>query len=245
MGRERVGFLAGRVRVLCDERGKPKHTTDTWPLRVSFMILCCIMIMLGFALVGPGLQSLSRTSTSTRKLNRDVKDVGVQSLLILDTVRRVRWNIEDLNVSELAEAARNCPNAQNNTFTTDGKIRDTIANVDREFEEMKRYLNETDFESVKSHVHAVLDGTESVDEALTSFEKNDWMVRMFIMAFDVSIVFMFLAACASLSGKMRAFPALRCMTMMIFLPIFAVSVACFWVAAITLGIGSMANAGEH
>lgn len=245
MGRERVGLLAGRVRVLCDEKGKPKHTPDTWPLRVSFMILCCVMIMLGFALVGPGLQSLTQTSTSTRKLNRDVKDVGIQSLLILDTVRRVRWNIEDLNVSELAKTARDCPNAQNNTFMADGNIRDTIANVDREFEEMKLYLNETNFESVQSHVYAVLDRSESVDEALTSLEKNDWMVRMFIMVFDVTVVFMFLAACASLSGKIRAFPALRCMTKMIFLPVFVVSVACFWGAAIALGIGSMANAGEH
>lgn len=242
MGRERVGLLAGRVRVLCDEKGKPKHIPDTWPLRVSFMILCCIMIMLGFALVGPGLQSLSQTSTSTRKLNRDVKDVGVQSLLILETVRRVRWNIEDLNVSELVKTARDCPNAQNNTFTTDGNIRDTIANVDREFEEMKRYLNETNFESVQSRVYAVLDGTETIDVALTALEKNDWIVRMFIMAFDVTVVFMFLAACASLSGKIRAFPALRCMTMMLFLPIFVVSVALFWMTAIALGIGSLANA---
>jgi len=242
MGKRRVGLCAGRARVVSDDKGQFRPPNYLWTLRCSFVVLGCFMILLAMMLVGPGLSSVENTSVSIRKLNRDVKDLITQGLLIMDSVKRVRWNMDSLDVQATLQVDKACPNLDNNTFISDKKMRSSIRGLKRDFDDLKDYLQESDFEGIRQHIDHILDGTEYIDSAVSVVERNDWTVRMFALVLNVLVFFMIFAACAALSGRCHYLPALRWMAELLILPLFVILVVASWLATSVLAIGSISNA---
>jgi len=217
-------------------------------VRCTFMILGCCMILLGVTLVGPGLSSINSTSTSIRKLNRDVKDLITQGLLIMDSVKRVRWNIDTLDIEHnlLTYVETACPNLENderNVFLSNAKMRSSIRGLERDFDTLKDYLQESDFEGIRSHVDHIMDGTEYIDAGVGFVDRNDWTLRMFALLLNVLVLFMILAGCTSLMGRRVChLPALRWMSELLILPVFVVLIVVSWGMTSLLAIASISNA---
>jgi len=244
MGKNRVGLCAGQTRVISDSKGQFHIPSYIWQLRITFMVFGILMILLNVGLVGPGLSSISNTSISTRKLNRNVRDLITQGLLIMDQVKRVKWNLNDLDVNSILNVEESCPNLENNTFISDKSIRQSLNGIDKEFEQLQVYLEMSDLESIYSHVDYLVEGTETIDNAMTTIEKNDWIVRMFALVLSVLSFFMIFASCASLVGKCFYLPALKCMTVVFILPMFIVGIIGSWIATSALAFASVSNAGK-
>lgn len=200
------------------------------------------MIMLSATLVGPGLRSVGTTSVSIRKLNRDVKDLITQGLLIMDSVKRVRWNIENLDVESILRVEEACPNFGNNTFISDKNLRSSINDIEKEFDYLKAYLQDSDLEGIRQHIDYIMDGTENIDIAVTVVEKNDWIVRMFALVLNVLVFFMIFAACTSLSGRCHYLPALKWMSECFILPLFVILIVISWFVTSILAFASVSNA---
>mmetsp|Transcript_8507 Transcript_8507/g.19048 ORF Transcript_8507/g.19048 Transcript_8507/m.19048 type:complete len:728 (+) Transcript_8507:256-2439(+) len=241
MGKQRVGLCAGRVRVVSDEKGQFRPPTHLWTLRCTFMILGCCMMLLCAALVGPGLRSIETTSVSTRKLNRDVEDLITQGLLIMDSVKRVKRNLGTLDVELILRVEEACPNLENNTFISDKSLRSSIKGIDKEFESLEGYLENSDLEGIRQHIDYIMDGTEYIETAVTAIEKNDWIVRMFALVLGVLVFFMIFAACNSLGGRGHL-PALKCMSELFILPTFVLAIVGSWFATSLLAFASISNA---
>ena len=249
MGKHRVGFCAGRFHIYPNDTNKgqqqfTKIPSHIWQLRCTFMIFGACMILLNFALAGPGLQSINYTSKSIRSLNRDLKDLITQGLLIMDQVKHVKWNIDAIDVESILDVEEACPNLENNTFISNKVLRSSIRGLDREFEQLKVYLDGSDFEGIRGHVDYLRDGTDAIDTAMTTVEKNDWIVRMFTLVLSVFSAFMIFASCASLVGKSCYLPALQCMTEVFILPMFVIGIIGSWCATSALAFASVSNAGK-
>lgn len=243
MGKRRVGICAGRALVPSNDKGEFKPPSYLWKLRGSFVTLGCCMILLCVALVGPGLQSIESTSVSIRKLNRDVRDLITQGFLIMDSVQRVRWNIEMIDVDAILAVDKACPNLDDNAFLTNKQLRRSINGLEAEFEELKEYLEQSDFETIRKHTNSILDGTDYIDTAVTTIEKNDWVVRMFSLVLTVLVFFMVLAACFA-RCHYRILPALKCMSELFILPLFVLAIVISWFATSILAFASVSNAGK-
>ncbi|KAL7543401.1 hypothetical protein ACHAXR_012818 [Thalassiosira sp. AJA248-18] len=241
MGKRRVGLCAGRVHVVADEKGKFRPPYYLCTLRFSFMALGCCMILLCVTLVGPGLGSIESTSVSIRKVNRDVNDLITQGLLIMDSVKRVRWNIDTIDVESILRVEEACPNLENNAFISDKRLRTSIRGLGREFEELKEYLEQSDFEVIRQHIDYVMDGTEFIDSAVSVIEKNDWIVRMFALFLTVMVFFMILAACFA-RCQYLPLPALKCMSELFILPMFVLAIVGSWFVTSVLAFASISNA---
>lgn len=243
MGKRRVGLCAGRVQVVADKKGQFHPPTYLWKFRCCFIALGCIMCLLGVALVGPGLHSLETTSMSTRNLNRDVKELITQGLLIMDKVKRVKWNMDTMDVEAVLHVKDVCPNFKNSTFASDKKLRSSINGLTSEFDEINEYLEETDgLEAIREHIDLIMDGTEYVETAVTTAENNDWIVRMYALVLNGLVIFMILAAASS--GRKCNLPALSCMSEFFILPLFVLAIAGSWFATAVLAFASVSNAGK-
>mmetsp|Transcript_35885 Transcript_35885/g.86614 ORF Transcript_35885/g.86614 Transcript_35885/m.86614 type:complete len:732 (+) Transcript_35885:159-2354(+) len=236
MGSGRAGICAGRAQVLSDEKGQFHSPPHIWKFRCLFMPLGCCMILLCMALVGPGLTSVDTMSMSTRKLNRDVKDLITQGLLIMDQVKRVKWNIENLDVESILRVEEACPNLDNKS------LKSSIKAVDSEFDNLKQYLEENDLEGIRQQIDRVMEGTEYIETTVTLIEKNDWAVRMFALVLSVLVSFMIFAALTSLCGQCQCLHALMCMTEVFILPTFVLAIVMSLLATSALAFASILNA---
>jgi hypothetical protein len=246
MGKRRVGLFAGRMRVECDENGRFNKPSYAWKLRFTCIMLGGWIILFCLALVGPGLASVKSTSISIRKLNRDINDLTTQGMLILDSVERVKWNLDKLDVQSIMMVEAACPNLANNTFISDESLNSTIKALNKEFNQLTAQLQYVDLEEIRKHIDYILDGTDHVEIAVTTFEENDWIVRMFALVIIGLTVFMILAACSLCSGICiyRYLAALTCMLQIFILPTFVLAIICCWIATSALAFASIFNSGN-
>ena len=196
------------------------------------------MLLLCRVLVGPGLSSISYTVDSVRYLNRDVNDLATQGLLIVDSVKRVKWNIDELDVDSILQIDGACPNFKNNTFTSN------MERLDKEFDQLRQFVQNSDIGGIKQHVDVVLNGTDSVDQAVTTVEENDWIVKLFALFLGGSTIFMILAASITLTGRCQCLRALKCMSELIILPMFVVGIVGSWFAVSALAFANIPIAGK-
>ena len=238
MGKHQVGMFAGRVRVESDEKGHFRPPTFLWTLRCTFILFGACMLLLCRALVGPGLTSIDYTADSVRNLNRDVQDLTTQGLLIVDYVKRVKWNIDEVDVDSILRLDKACPNFKNNTFTS------YMEELDKEFTQLRQFVEKSDVDLIKQRFDVILNGTDSVDRAVTKVEENDWTVKLFALFLSGLTIFMILAACITLSGRCQRLRALKCMTELIILPMFVLAIIGSWVTISALAFASIPIAGE-
>jgi hypothetical protein len=246
MGKQRVGLCAGRMRVECDEKGRFNMPSYAWKLRFTCIIMGGWIILFCLALVGPGLASVKTTSISIRKLNREVNDLTTQGMLILDSVERVKWNIDKLDVQSILMVEAACPNLANNTFISDESLKSLIKALEKEFNRLTAQFKYMDLEEIRQHIDSILDGTERIEIAVTTFEENDWIVRMFALVIGGLTVFMTLAAFSACSGICiyRYLAALTCMLQMLIFPTFVLAIICCWIATSALAFASIFNSGK-
>jgi len=238
MGKKRVGLFAGRVQVISDEKGQYRPPTYLWKLRCTFILFGGCMLLLCRALVGPGLSSITYTVDSVRNLNRDVKDLTTQGLLIVDSVKRVKWNIDELDVDSILQLDEACPNFKNNTFTSNWE------GLNKEFIQLRQFVEQSDVDEVKQHFDVIMNGTDSVDRVVTTVEENDWLVKLFALFLSGLTIFMMVAACITLSGRCQCLRALKCMSELIILPMFVMAIVGTWVAVSILASASFPIAGK-
>ncbi len=238
MGKHQVGMFAGRVRVESDEKGPFRPPTFLWKLRCTFVLFGACMLLLCRALVGPGLSSIDYTVDSVRNLNRDVQDLSSQGLLIVDSVKRVKWNIDEVDIDSILRLDKACPNFKNNTFTSN------IEQLDKEFIQLRLFVEKIDVDIVKQQFDVIMNGTDSVDRAVTKVEENDWTVKFFALFLSGLTIFMILAACITLTGRCQRLRALKCMSELIILPMFVLTIIGSWVAISGLAFATIPIAGE-
>ena len=247
MGRRRVGFCAGgRVVVAAsDDKGRrDRRPPRLWKLRCSFVALGGSCLLLGAALVGPGLRAAGTASASVRRLNRSVQDLVTQGLLIRDVMARVRWNVDALDVDALLRETE-CPGVRNGTVWADHRLQASARGIEDEFASLEEYLESSDLEGMRRRIHDVLDGTDAVDVAVAAFDSNDWIVRMYALVLNVLVAFMIFAALAALcGGACRSLRAMSCMAESL-LPFFVVLIAGSGLATSALALASIANAGKR
>ena len=239
-----MGLCAGRMRVDCDEKGHFRPPSIAWKLRLTFIIFGCWLILFCMALAGPGLASIKTTSVSVRKLNRDVNDLTTQGILILESVKRVKWNIDEFDVPLLRLAKEACPNLENNRFISDESLRSSIKVLEKEFNQLKEEIKYIDSEGIRQHIDFIMDGAEHIESAVSTFEENDWIVRMFALFLGGLTVFMITAAFSAWNGMYRYLSALRCMLELFILPTFAIAIICCWIATSALAFASIFNSGK-
>jgi hypothetical protein len=196
------------------------------------------MLLLCRALVGPGLSSIDYTVDSVRNLNRDVKDLTTQGLLIVDSVKRVKWNIEELDLDSILRLDGACPNFKNKTFTSDMK------GLEQEFDQLRQFIQNSDVDGVKEQLDVVMNGTDTIDRGVMTVEENDWIVKLFALVLSGLTIFMLLAACITLSGRCQFLRALKCMSELVILPMFVLAIIGTWIAITGLAFVNIPNAGE-
>ena len=239
-----MGLCAGRMRVKCDEMGQFRPPSYAWKLRLTFIIFGCWLILFCMALAGPGLASIKTTSVSLRRLNRDVNDLTTQGMLILESVKRVKWNIDEFDVPLLRLVEEACPNLENNRFISDESLGSSIKVLEKEFNQLREEIQYIDSEGIRQKIDFIMDGTEHIESAVTTFEENDWIVRMFALGLGGLTVFMIFAALSAWNGMCRYLSALTCMLELFILPTFAIAIICCWIATSALAFASIFNSGK-
>jgi len=242
MGKRRVGLLAGRVRVVSDDKGDfyvPRHL---WKLRVFYVMLCVGIILCNMAIIGPGLRSVETATLSTRKLTREIDDLATQGLLIMDGVSRAEHNIEKLNIASFLNFEDACPNLAGNTFINDEKLISSIASLTLVFNNLEEYVDGSEFEDIRESIDMVMDSTSNIDEIVTRVEMNDWTVKMSLLFLNALVGFMIITTLVSLSGTY--FGPLKFVTMILVLPAFVVIVCACWIGAAFISIFGTSNAGK-
>ena len=244
MGKRRVGICAGRMRVKCDENGQFRTPSYAWKLRLTFIIFGCWLILFCMALASLGLASIKTTSVSIRKLNRDVNDLTTQGMLILESVKRVKWNIDEFDVPLLRVVEEACPNLENNRFISDKSLKSSIKVLEKEFNQLKEEMQNFDLEGIRQHIDFIMDGTEYIESAVTTFEENDWIIKMFVLTLGGLTVFMIFAAFSAWNGVYRYLSALTCMLELFILPTFAIAIIFCWIATSALAFASIFSSGK-
>ena len=241
MGKQRVGLLAGRVRVMSDDNGDFYTPRHLWKLRVFYVMLGVAMILCNVAIIGPGLHSVEDATFSTRKLTRDVDDLATQGLLIMDGVSSAERNIEKLNVESLLNLEYACPNLSENMFLNDKKVKSAIASLDTAFNNLEEFVDGSEFEDMRDNIDMIMDGTSNVDEFVTQVEMNDWIVKLSVLFLNALVGFMIITTLVSLSGTYLE--PLKFVTMVLVFPAFIVIVSASWIGAAFISFIGISNAG--
>ncbi len=240
MGKRRVGLCAGRMRVECDEKGQFRPPSYSWKLRFTFVVVGCCMFLLCMTLAGPGLASIRKASKSIRQVSRDVSDLTTQGLIIMDSLERVKWNIDGLDVKSILRG-ETCPKS---TYLTKILSTSSIQGIEEDFDHLKKQIQSIDLEGIRRHIDFITDGTEHIETAVTTFEENDWVVRMFVVVLGGLIIFMIFATFSEWSGRCHCLSALTCMLELFILPTFVLAIACCCLATSALAFASIANSGK-
>ena len=190
------------------------------------------------ALIGPGLGLVGNTTKSIRKVDRDVNDLTTQGLVILDSLERVKRNFDGLDVQSIL---RDCPNSK---YLTKILSTSAIHDIDEDFDQLKEQIQNIDSEGIRQTINFIMDGTEHIATAVTTFEENDWIVRMCVLVLNLVTCFMIFATCCEGSGRCHCLSALPCMLESFILPTFVLAIACCWVATAALAFASVFNAGK-
>ena len=227
-----MGLCAGRMRVDCDGKGQFYPPSYAWKLRLTFIILGCCIFALCLALAGPGLASVGNTTKSIRKVNQDVNDLTTQGLVILDSLERVKLNIDGFDVQSILRNGEACPKSK------------TVVSIDADFDHVNEYIQKSYLEGIRQHLDFIMDGAELIESAVTTFDENDWIVKMFALFLGGLIIFMICAACYEWSGSCQHLFALTSMLELFILPTFVIAIICCWIATSALAFASIFNAGK-
>jgi len=243
MGTQRVGLCAGRVYVECDEKGNfikpPKYV---WKIRVIFIFFGLCMMSLSIALAGPGLASITNTSTSMRSLTFDANEFITHGLVIMDKLQRVKKNIGGLDLEKLLMFEEQCPKKRHDTTLLSAS---SIKSIDEDFDLLQSQLLSFDLEGMRQQIDAFKNGTEGIENAVNGFEKNDWIVKMVILLFFVLTLFMIIQSCLAWSeGRCQCLSKLRVSSEYIILPLFIVGIACCWIVTAALAFPGIINVGK-
>ena len=184
------------------------------------------------ALIGPGLGLVGNTTKSIRKVDRDVNDLTTQGLVILDSLERVKRNIDGSDVLSIPRMEEACPKSN------------IIVSIDADFDHVNEYIQKSYLERIRQHIDFIIDETEHIEKAVTTFEENDWIVKMFALFLGGLIIFMIFAAFYEWSGSCQYLFALTCMLELFILPTFVLAIACCWVATSALAFASIFNSGK-
>ena len=247
MGKHRVGLCAGTVTVTSDrsasESYRPPSYILLWKLRCTFIIIGCCMILLCAALAGPGMTSITTASKSVRNANISVQDLVADGLVILDSVDRVKRNIEPLDVSSMMNIEAVCPTFQTNLFLPVDSLKSTIMSADNEFNELKTLLQLTDIEAIRKTIDTIWNATEQMDMATTIIGNHDWIVQIFALFLGGLTFFMILRTVATLSCQHKYRP-MTALTEIFVLPLFVEAMIIAWVATSVIAIVSIPTAGK-
>ena len=233
-----MGLCAGRMRVDCDGKGQFYPPSYAWKLRLTFIILGCCIFALCLALAGPGLASVGNTTKSIRKVNQDVNDLTTQGLVILDSLERVKLNIDGLDVQSILRNGEACPNLAKFLSVS------SVQGIDEDFDHLKEQIHKIDSEGIRQAIDFIMDGTEDIETAVTNIEEKDWILRMFLLVLSLMTCFMIFAACYEWSGRCHCLSALTCISELFILPTFAIAIICCWIATSALAFASISNAGK-
>jgi hypothetical protein len=243
MGTQRVGLCAGRVQVECDEKGQfiKQPTCYIRKIRVAFIFFGLCMMSLCLALAGPGLASITNTSTSMRNLIYDADEFLTHGLVIMDKLQRVKKNIGGLDLEKLLMFEEQCPRKRHETTLLSAS---SIRSIDEDFELLQRQLLSFDIQAMRQQIDVFMNGTESIENAVNGFEKNDWIVKMAILFFWVMTLFMIIQSCLAWSGGCQYLSKLRDSSEYIILPLFTVGIACCWIVTAAIAFAGIINAGK-
>lgn len=245
MGKHRVGLCAGRVHDTSyrSESWSFRQPSYVWKLRCSFITIGLGMIILCAVLAGPGMTNIATTLNSVRNSNVYVQDLIAEGLMILDSVERVKRNIEPLDVSSMMNIEAACPSFQTNLFIPVDSLKSTITAADKEFKELKQMLQLSDFEAIRQLIDTIWTATEHIDTAATIVGKHDWIVKMFALCLGGLTFFMILRTILTLTCSHK-YPSVTAMTELFFLPLFVEAMVIIWVATSAMTILSIPNAGK-
>ena len=227
-----MGLCAGGMRVDCDGKGQFYPPSYAWKLRLTFIILGCCMFALCLALAGPGLASVGNTTKSIRKVNRGVNDLTTQGLVIMDSLERVKLNIDGSDVQSILRMVEACPKSK------------TIVSIDADFDHVNEYIQKSYLEGIRQHIDFIMDGAEHIENAVTTVEETDWIVRMFALFIGGLIIFMICAAGYEWIGSCLYLSALTCMLELFILPTFVIAIICCWIATSALAFAGIFNSGK-
>ena len=199
------------------------------------------MFVLCMALAGPGLASVVNTTKSVRKVNRDVNDLTTQGLVIMDSLERVKRNIDGLDLLSILRNGEACPNWK---YLSKFLSISSIQGIDEDFDHLKEQMQKIDSEGIRQAINFIMDGTEHIGTAVTNIEENDWIVRMFLLGLSLMTCFMIFAACYEWSGRCHCLSALAFMLEFFILPTFVLAIICCWIATSALAFASISNAGK-
>jgi hypothetical protein len=196
------------------------------------------MFALCLALAGPGLASVGNTTKSIRKVNRDVNDLTTQGLVIMDSLERVKRNIDGLDVQSILRNGEACPNLAKFLSVS------SVQGIDEDFDHLKEQIHKIDSEGIRQAIDFIMDGAEHIENAVTTVEDNDWIVRMFALFLGGLIIFMICAAGYEWSGRCHCLSAQTCISELFILPTFAIAIIFCWIATSALAFASISNAGK-
>ena len=227
MGTQRVGLCAGRMYVDCDEKGQfIKRPTYLRKIRVIFIFFGLCMLYLCIALAGPGLASITNTSSSMRRLIFDTDRLIARGLEIMTSAESAKLGINNgLDILSMLSIDKTFP------------IPEVIVN-------MARQLQNINFGEIRKQLYVTMDGFEQIEKILIRFEENDWIVKMVILFFGVITFFMIIQSCLAWNGECRYLSKLRVTSEYIILPLFSVGIACCWIATAALAFAGIINAGK-
>jgi hypothetical protein len=245
MGKHRVGLCAGTVTETSDRSASESFRPPSfiWKLRSTFIIIGCCMILLCAALAGPGMTSIMTASKSVRNANISVQDLIADGLAILDSVDRVKRNIEPLDVSSMMNIEAVCPTFQTNLFLPVDSLKSTIMSADYEFNELKTLLQLTDIEAIRETIDTIWNATEQMDMATNIIGDHDWIVKIFALFLGGLTFFMILRTVAALSCQHKYRP-MTALTEIFVLPLFVEAMIIAWVATSVIAIVSIPTAGK-
>ena len=240
MGKRRIGFLSGRMHLQSDKKGRFRPPRYLWKLRHTFIFLGCGMIGSALMLAMPATTSVINASKSTQKIHREIKDLTDQGLLIVADLSRVKKNIIALDVREILQVEKLCPDYS--TFlSSDESLNDALQLINDEFDDVYNFLDGFDLESVRNGIDFVNAGIHHIDTAATVAQDNDWLVKMYVLVLCVMLIFMLLAASEILDKDARINPALQMMVTVFIFPVFVACVLLAVAAAVLIAVIGIGN----
>jgi hypothetical protein len=156
----------------------------------------------------------------------------------LDSLERVKLNIDGLDVQSILRNGEACPNLAKFLSVS------SVQGIDEDFDHLKEQIHKINSEGIRQAIDFIMDGTEDIETAVTNIEENDWILRMFLLVLSLMTCFMIFAACYEWSGRCHCLSALTCISELFILPTFAIAIICCWIATSALAFASIFNSGK-
>ncbi len=234
-------LIAGQVVYKKDIEDKRRVLLRFQALQLVFAIASMGVFTGAVVLLQRGLPKLEEAVYAIRELNADLQTTLEEGQGIATYTTNAIQPLKETGIRDYVDTENYCSNQTAiELFDIDNTVESMVDSLD----DMIGYLEKYHIEGLEGNIKIMLERSDKLDRALSTYTEYDWTAKMYILVLGILSFFLLLRVFSTWFGFGINQEVFAAMTAYFTLPFFSLLIPGGWLITIAFAIGATMNSGE-